>query len=1605
MQEKRGDLPQSDTPVDPSEERETGTDQERLGKKKRPLWLRLLSWLGGILGVLLLILVILTGLLMIPSVQTRIANRLLTTMEQSTGLRMSVERLSVGFPGKLYLEGLQALTAEGDTVLYAKRLTAQTDAIAYLRHRDLPLSGVALESAQLDYHAPGDSMVLTGRISRFAVDRASFDSSFSQMSFGTVELSDTRMDVLILPKEKKEKKEEPKSPPPTIRWDKLLLSNVSATFTDSPDSLIIDTHIYDAFAKEGVVDLPDSLYTVEEISIEADLAKVGPPLEILPLPWSAALQGRSVRYGGVSDLAAQLEDASFATGDGWRVTRLSGLVTKDKDRLRVGNLIVELPQGKLGGELDLPFEGWRPDSIGSLSARLAGRLCLPELSRFLPMAGELPDRPLRTVVTASGDWQRGVDADIRVEEPSLLRLHASARATSLLGGGPLSVTGHYELRSGKDLSRQVAHLMKATPRWRIPDGMDLVGSGSYGPKGGEVDLRVTLPEGYLTAAGHYRPRGKSYMADVEAKHFDVGAFLPSDSIGYLDGTIHAKGHGTDIYSARTSADIFLDLDSVEYKGATYRDLMLLTKLEENRLFAALNSDNEALRATAQLDLLLKKHDINGSVNLLVDSIVPDRLGLPKSIVRGGKVHLNSYLRSDLDQFYDFEGHTRDFVLQLDNGLLRPQETVIKALSTDSLLRAHVESGDLSLAFASRNGLKDFQQRLKDLSQVVSTALRDTTAKPDMSRWIEHYPDAELELNMGRNNPLRYYLDSKRIGAREIHLGLRVDPTEGLRGEGMMQYFQTDTFRVDNIDLILRQDSAFVYGMLTAHKERFRNQLPFNAVLSFSSNVRRSEVALDWQDHEDRHFLTLGAELYNKPSGELVFGFTPTPIVLAYNTFVPKAENYLIIPPHKGKIRADIDLRSEDGAVISLKDVPTKGSQVLEGVIHDLKLSVLEGIPVIPHLEGVLSADVRHITPDGQQPSITAQASLRDFIYEDKRVGDLALRGSAEPDKAGQMIRAEADLGEQEQVAKLLAYLPKGSKDQRFDLRIDHLPLDMLNPFLPEQYAQAHGEVSAQVANYLTAGDIRTARTLPYRGEVAFHKGEVYVPALNETYRVEDQKLPIIDGEMLFRRFALGANGGQLLVNGKVGLTDAFPLNLNILGSNLRLLDSEETSSTLLYGRINANTRLHISGHPSDLTARGSLSILGNTNFTYRTPKSQLSGRSGYKDLVTFTDFSDTLFVAETSRLDSISRTGMTVALDLHIDPAARFTAILSPEEQTKVSVVGGGDLNLDMSPYGPMTLIGTYNISDGEVVMEIPPVSRTFTIDDNSRLTWTGDLTKPAIDFRATAKVSSRVSLEGEASRPVDFNVSIIAENTLSDLGLRFETTAPKDFALRNRLATMSEEEQTRQSIILLTTGYFFGSEIGNGGNGNNNAIVNNALAGLFTSQVNSFLGESLHADINFGITNDQTAAGDRTDYTYSVAKRFFNDRIRVVVGGRVMTGAAAAGMEQSFIDNVSMEYRLDRAGTHYLRLFHNKNYENFLEGEVIETGVGYVLRRRLDSLRDLFRFGHSTDSIPTYDDIPSPESLIIEEESLLRKQAPALSDSLVIEKPLPIIKKKEEEP
>ena len=97
---------------------------------------------------------------------------------------------------------------------------------------------------------------------------------------------------------------------------------------------------------------------------------------------------------------------------------------------------------------------------------------------------------------------------------------------------------------------------------------------------------------------------------------------------------------------------------------------------------------------------------------------------------------------------------------------------------------------------------------------------------------------------------------------------------------------------------------------------------------------------------------------------------------------------------------------------------------------------------------------------------------------------------------------------------------------------------------------------------------------------------------------------------------------------------------------------------------------------------------------------------------------------------------------------------------------------------------------------------------------------------------------------------------------------------------------------------------------------------------------------------------GKRTDYSFRFSKKLFNDRFRIVVGASVSSGQDVQMQQgQSFINDIILEYTLDKSATSYLKLFHHTNYDSLLEGEIIETGIGVVLKRKVRKIRQLFIF------------------------------------------------------
>ena len=93
------------------------------------------------------------------------------------------------------------------------------------------------------------------------------------------------------------------------------------------------------------------------------------------------------------------------------------------------------------------------------------------------------------------------------------------------------------------------------------------------------------------------------------------------------------------------------------------------------------------------------------------------------------------------------------------------------------------------------------------------------------------------------------------------------------------------------------------------------------------------------------------------------------------------------------------------------------------------------------------------------------------------------------------------------------------------------------------------------------------------------------------------------------------------------------------------------------------------------------------------------------------------------------------------------------------------------------------------------------------------------------------------------------------------------------------------------------------------------------------------------------------TDYSFKFAKRFWNNRLRVIVGGKVSTGTEVANQNQSFFTNVSFEYRLSPTSNKYLRLYYDRDSYDWLEGDIGEYGGGFLWRRKLQHFKDIFNF------------------------------------------------------
>ena len=424
--------------------------------------------------------------------------------------------------------------------------------------------------------------------------------------------------------------------------------------------------------------------------------------------------------------------------------------------------------------------------------------------------------------------------------------------------------------------------------------------------------------------------------------------------------------------------------------------------------------------------------------------------------------------------------------------------------------------------------------------------------------------------------------------------------------------------------------------------------------------------------------------------------------------------------------------------------------------------------------------------------------------------------------------------------------------------------------------------------------------------------------------------------------------------------------------DMQIVNSSRPKGANIYGKAYIDLDATVKGNMSLMRVDASLNLLGGTNVTYvMTDAVQTLTPQSADNMVRFVNLADTSMI-QSSETPQEMPMSLLLNAKLSVSEGSTINVDLSPDGKNKVSISGSGDLTYTQTPMSADgRLTGRYTINSG-FINYTPQIAsgglsmslmkeKSFKFQEGSYIAFTGDMLNPTLNVSAIDEVKANVTQQGQNSRLVKFDITLSATNSLQNMDVTFDLSTNDDITIQNELQGMSPEQRANQAMNMLLYNQYTGPSA----KGNAN-LAGNPLYSFLASQLNSWMANNINGvDISFGIDQyDKTIDGTEsttTSYNYRVSKALFDNRFKIVVGGNYSTDADAdENFSQNLINDISFEYLLNRSGTMYVKLFRHVGYESILEGEITQTGVGFVLKRKINSLRDIFRFGNSSNTKKT---------------------------------------------
>jgi len=1098
----------------------------------------------------------------------------------------------------------------------------------------------------------------------------------------------------------------------------------------------------------------------------------------------------------------------------------------------------------------------------------------------------------------------------------------------------------------------------------IPTRFDLRGKVAGSMEGFQSDLVLNTSSGMLRLKGFVRQfrsaSNATYDLVLDTKGLDLGKILKDSVYGTVTANFTVKGRGYDRHTA--NANFSGRVQSAVYRGYTYEGFAidgsvadqhaeLKSSINSAAVHFELNASAElsrkfpALRLDWQVDTvdLLALHVLkdtlafSGHVHADFADTNPDSLQGELKLYGVGLTYGMRHLSTDTVALVATrENDVQDILFRSEmadidwKGRYRLTET---GVALQHVINQYYRlNGFTDTAFAAQDWTMTMHLRTSPLVLAVMPSLKNTDSLGGVMVFNSDRNDLHLDLRTPRVvvGGQRYHNVGVRVATADGRLNYGISMTDG--NGGGLEFYRTS-----------------LGGYMKD------NHLVTSLVL---------------RDRKDKERYRLAGQLEKLDDG-LKFVLNPDSLMLNYDRWQVNTANYFLYDS-SGIVVHEFGI-SNKGDSLSVNSNPPSPNSPIDVRFANFRLGTLTRMANQDSLliDGTLNgrAEVKNVMSN---PVFTSDLVIGSLSYRADTVGDIAIKVNNEK---GNAFTADIALTGNKNDVKIQGDYYTGEGKMDLKVLLNQLNLASLNGPAADQVQGMKGYLKGQLA---LSG---TMDKPVVRGNLNFDSARLTPVISGEPLVLSNDRIEFDEDGFNFSQFRMqDSAGNKLTIDGNVFTKDyrkyGFDISLN--AANFRLVNAPQSGNQEFYGKLNIDAAINLEGDMVSPKVDGDLRVNKQTNFYFVLPGSdpELVDRQG---VVRFVNALGDSLAAKSVVHVRHAVTGMDLSMNISTDSSAIFTMVVDERTGDQLTARGRSNLVFGMDKSGKMDLTGTYEVESGSYNLSLQALKRKFDIVRGSTITWTGDPYSAVIDLSAnyTANTPSIDLIANEIAgrsqtdinkfkQKLPFLVTLKMEGQLLKPKITFDITLPTnvlslwpDVDQKLQQIRTQESELDKQVFALLLLNRFVGedplqSQAGGGSTLGNMAFQ--SASQILTNQLNQLAASLIKGvDINFDLNNQQDySTGTEQDYTelnVSVSKRLFSDRIQVSVGSNFdVQGTGAAGQSASNIaGDVAVDYKLTKDGRYMIRAYRKNQYEAVIEGQVVETGVSFILTFDYNKIRELF--------------------------------------------------------